>query len=183
MNKEMLSGILNTSGIRTEGVCGPTSDYEGFARGNGSNIWYFKDLGGSEMVIKEYPHWVGKDDILWIHEYMRRLSQKGFPLAKAVVEPVQKEDHYFGIYEFANGSLFDKKNVLHIISMAATLRKLHDFSRDIKIQGTRNWPTVYGYQPPSELLVNFDLENGKALLQVALDKATSIQIFKSNPLP
>lgn len=164
MNKETISNILKVSGIEAEAMIYPVLDQEEFILGNGSRVWYFKDISGREMVTKEYPSWVKSEDISWIHEYMNILAQNGFPLAKAIGSPILNAKQYYGIYEYAKGELFDRSNEQHIRSMASKLRQLHDLSVDIKIQGTRNWPAVFGYKADINLLRDFDSENNTALL-------------------
>lgn len=174
MNKEILADVLKRSGVKSEGLAESTSSQEGFTPGNGSNIWYFEDLSGTKLVIKEYPTWVGNNDISWIHGYMRQLAQKGFPLAKAISEPTQKNGHYYGVYEYASGSSFNRENKIHTSSIAQTLRKLYDSSRDIKIPGCRNWPTVCGYQPSPDRLTSFDSAHGEELLGKAWKIASTL---------
>lgn len=164
MNKETLAEVLNRTGIQTGEIDVSTLSPDGFIPGNRSNVWYFKHLG-SEVVVKEYPDWVNSEDITWIHGYMRELDQKGFPLTKVIGSAVQKDDHYYGVYEYTSGSSFNKDNINHTSSLAKTLRKLYDLSRDIKIPGCRNWPTVYGYQPNVDRLASFDSYYGKELLE------------------
>lgn len=179
MNKEILIEVLNESGVRIEETAGLTFSHEGLASGNGSNVWYFKDHSGSGMIIKEYPLWVDNGDISWIHEYMKQLAQKEFPLAKAIGKPVLKDGHYYALYEYADGLQFDRENDLHSISVAQTLRKLHDISRNIKIFGSRNWPHIHGYRPTQDLLTGFDLENRGTHLKVVWDKADNLLRGKS----
>jgi len=165
MNKEIMTEILDRTGIQTGKIDVSTLNPENSIPGNRSNVWYFKDYSGSVMVIKEYPGWVSGEDITWIHEYMRQLDQKGFPLTKVVGNAVQKDNHYYGVYEYASGSFFNKDNTTHTPSLAQTLRKLYDSSRDIKISGRRNWPTVYGYRPKPDRMASFDSDYGKELLE------------------
>jgi Ser/Thr protein kinase RdoA (MazF antagonist) len=96
---------------------------------------------------------------------MRQLAQKGFPLAKVIGEPAQKDGHYYAVYEYAVGLRFNSESNLHVISMAQNLRRLHDSSRGIKIPGFRNWPTVYGYQPDIDRLALFDSDHGEEFLK------------------
>lgn len=173
MNKEILADVLKGSGVKSEELAELTPSQEGFTPGNGSNIWYLEDLSGTRLVIKEYPTWVGNNDISWIHEYMRQLAQKGFPLAKAIGGPTQKNGHYYGIYEYTFGS-FNRENKTHALSMAQTLRKLYDSSKDIKIPGCRNWPTVCGYQPNPDRLASFDSDHGVGLLGNAWKIASTL---------
>lgn len=182
MNKEILSEVLNGSGIRSVRLTEPISSHEGFSPGNGSTVWYIKEHSGTELVIKEYPAWVGNNDISWIHEYMRQLAQKGFPLAKAIGEPAQKDGHYYAVYEYAAGLRFNSEGNSHVISIAQNLRRLHDLSRDIKIPGFRNWPTVSGYQPTQNKLVSFDSNNGGKLLESSWKMASNLLQDKNIPI-
>ena len=113
--------------------------------GNKSKIWHFKDNNDNNWVIKQYPEWVKETDIKWIHKYMKELSKKGFPLINITNRHLSFENHIYSIYSHADGTHYDPKNKAHLISMASELSHLHSLSRDIKIEGDRNWPTVTGF--------------------------------------
>ncbi|HKC04439.1 MAG TPA: aminoglycoside phosphotransferase family protein [Patescibacteria group bacterium] len=174
MNKEVITEVLGRTGVQIEHFDVSALNPEDFTPGNRSNVWYFKDYLGLEMVLKEYPTWVDSGDVSWIHKYMIQLSQVGFPLTRVIGEAVQKDNHYYGIYEFAHGSFFDKENQSHSTSLARTLRRLHDLSQNIKISGSRNWPTIYKYEPNQQKLVLFDIYNDGKLLEPAWRTAKSL---------
>ncbi len=122
--------------------------------GNKSKIWYFNDDSENKWVIKKYPEWVKEADIVWIHKYMRELSQKGFPLVEIKDKYLSFDNHIYSIYSFAGEMHYDFKNKSHLTNMASELSHLHRLSQDIKVEGSRNWPTVAGYiyQGKSEAL-------------------------------
>lgn len=114
--------------------------------GNKSKVWYFQDREGQKWVVKQYPEWVHATDITWIHSYMNKLSQKGFPLAKHVGKAVEYNKQFYAIYSFAEGTRFDPLNKSHFVDMALKLGQLHILSQDIIVYGNRNWPVVAGFE-------------------------------------
>ena len=182
MNKEIIAEVLRDVDIKIENLSITTLNPKAFIPGNRSNIWYFKDCLGSELVVKEYPTWIDGGDISWIHKYMYQLSQVGFPLTKVIGDAVQKDGRYYGIYEFAHGSFFDKENQMHPTSLAQTLRSLHDLGNNIKIPGSRNWPTIYRYEPNRETITSFASDNRSKLLEPAWKLANSLLENKVVPV-
>lgn len=151
MSKEIFSDLLTKAHTISGWVEFPSPES---IEGNKSRIWYFADKDGQKCVIKQYPEWVNEKDILWIHSYMSKLFQKGFPLAESLAEPLQFDKHFYAVYSFADGTKYDPLNKFHFVDMALKLGQLHSLSQNIKIGGNRNWPVVagYNYQDGNEFL-------------------------------
>jgi len=144
MNREIFSGLLAKSGLKHSEDKLPSLN-SNIDDGNKSRVWYFSDESGQRWVIKQYPEWVAETDISWIHNYMFKLAQKGFPLAEAKGEPLSLNKNFYAVYSFADGTQYDPLNKSHFVDMAEKLGLLHNLSHNMKIDGCRNWPVVAGF--------------------------------------
>ena len=155
MNKEIFSDLLAKSSIKNIGGDLPSSNPDS-ADGNKSMVWYFNDKVGQKWVIKQYPEWINEADISWIHNYMGELTQRQFPIAGFEGIPLQFDRRFYAIYSYAHGHRYNSENQAHLIDMSLKLGELHSLSKNIKINGSRNWPVVanFKYQGNNKFLTH-----------------------------
>lgn len=147
MNKDLISKVFRMASWNEESIESVIRLDRESLLGNKSKLWHLKNKDGKEWVIKKYPPWIMKRDLAWIHEYIKLLYKKMFPLCINKGESIQVDGHCWAIYEFAIGNEFEIHNTRHFEDMAIKLRRLHDISSSLNMRTRYSWSSVANFNP------------------------------------